>query len=110
MELRTRWSVERVRALGVTTDLVTAAAALGIGRTTAYTLARAGRFPVPVMKAGARYLVGVGHLLQAVGVESDRPAGLDPHPGPPRIPVDHDPQIPPTASPRITPPHEQDRP
>jgi len=70
METRVEWSVDRVRALGVTTDLVTAGAVLGVGRTTAYMLARTGRFPVPVMKAGARYLVGVAHLLHAIGVDS----------------------------------------
>jgi hypothetical protein len=63
------WTVERVRELGVTTDLVTAGAVLGIGRSTAYKLARADEFPVPVLKVGARYLVAVAHLLAALGVE-----------------------------------------
>jgi hypothetical protein len=35
-----------VRRLGLTTDLPTAAAVLGIGRTLAFDLARTGRFPV----------------------------------------------------------------
>jgi hypothetical protein len=65
-----RWTVERVRALGVTTDLVTAGAVLGIGRSTAYKLARAHQFPVPVLRVGARYLVAVAHLLTALGVET----------------------------------------
>lgn len=63
------WSVEQVRALGVTTDIVTAGAVLGIGRTTAYRLVRTGTFPVPVMRVGNRYVVAVAHLLTAVGVE-----------------------------------------
>ena len=63
------WSIEEVRALGVTTDVVTAGAVLGIGRTTAYHLARTGTFPVPVIKIGNRYLVGVAHLLKAVGAD-----------------------------------------
>jgi hypothetical protein len=66
---RQPWSVEQIRALGVTTDIITAAAVLGIGRTTAYRLARSGAFPVPVLKVGNRYLVAVAHLLKAIGVE-----------------------------------------
>lgn len=41
------WSVEQVRALGVTTDVVTAGSVLGFGRTTAHRLAREGQFPCP---------------------------------------------------------------
>ena len=63
------WSVEQIRALGVTTDIVTAGAVLGIGRTTAYRLARSGEFPVPLLKVGNRYLVVVAHLLSAVGIQ-----------------------------------------
>ena len=69
MTARQRWSPEQTRALGVTTDIVTAGAVLGIGRTTAYRLARSGQFPVPVLKIGDRYLVPVAHLLRAVGIE-----------------------------------------
>jgi hypothetical protein len=64
-----RWSPEQIRALGVTTDIVTAGAVLGIGRTTAYRLAQSGQFPVPVLKIGDRYLVPVAHLLRAIGIE-----------------------------------------
>jgi len=66
---RQPWSVEQIRALGVTTDIVTAGAVLGIGRTTAYRLARSGEFPVPLLKVGNRYLVAVAHLLNAVGIQ-----------------------------------------
>ena len=61
------WTVDAVRALGTTTDLITAGSVLGIGRSSAYELARTGRFPVPVTRAGRRYLVGVPHLLRAIG-------------------------------------------
>lgn len=40
---RATWTVDAVRALGTTTDIVTAAAVIGIGRTTAYQLA--GSYP-----------------------------------------------------------------
>jgi len=65
----TAWSIDAVRALGTTTDIVTAGAVLGIGRTTAYQLARHGQFPVPVTRVGRRYIVGVPHLLRAIGAE-----------------------------------------
>lgn len=64
------WTAEQVRALGVTTDVVTAGSVLGFGRTTAYRLAREGLFPVPVRKVGGRYLVAVAHLLQVVGIDT----------------------------------------
>jgi predicted DNA-binding transcriptional regulator AlpA len=51
-----------------------AARALGIGRTTAFGLAKRGEFPVPVRKVGNRYRVARADLLKAVG-ENDHPIG-----------------------------------
>jgi hypothetical protein len=48
-------------------DLLTAAGLLGIGRTTAYQLARAGRFPVPVLRVGVSYKVPTAPLLELLG-------------------------------------------
>lgn len=73
MPVTRSWSVEQVRALGVMTDVVTAGSVLGIGRTTAYRLAREGQFPVPVRRIGSRYLVAVAHVLQALGIEEPQP-------------------------------------
>lgn len=58
------WTQEAVRALGMTTDIETAAAILGIGRTKAYELARAGAFPVKVLRIGHRYVVPVPAILE----------------------------------------------
>lgn len=58
--------------LPATVDIPTAAKALSIGRTLAYQLARAGQFPVPVLRLGSRYRVPSSGLLAALGVE---PAG-----------------------------------
>lgn len=69
--LRRLWSREEIDALGATTDLVTAASILGIGRTTAYALAKAGEFPVPVLRAGHRYVVGVARLRAVLGLDTD---------------------------------------
>lgn len=46
----------------------TAAAVLGIGRTTAYELARRGEFPVPVLKVGSRYRVVTANLRELLGL------------------------------------------
>src|SRR5207249_2614377 len=42
------WTVQAVQGLGVTTDVETAAAILGIGRTKAYELAKNGEFPIKI--------------------------------------------------------------
>jgi hypothetical protein len=47
-----------------TVSLLTAAAAIGIGRTKAYELARQGQFPVAVTRVGATYRVPVASLLR----------------------------------------------
>ena len=53
----TVWTPEAVRQLGMTTDVATAGAILGIGRSRAYELAESGQFPVNVLRIGRRYLV-----------------------------------------------------
>jgi hypothetical protein len=63
------WSIDDVRALGTTTDIVTAGAILGIGRTSTYRLARLGQFPVPVRRVGKKFIVAVPHLLAAIGAD-----------------------------------------
>jgi hypothetical protein len=63
------WSPGEIHALGATTDLLTAASVLRIGRTKAYHLAQAGEFPVPVLRTGRCYLVAVAHLLRALGMD-----------------------------------------
>jgi excisionase family DNA binding protein len=62
------WTVQAVQGLGVTTDVETAAAILGIGRTKAYELAKNGEFPIKIVRVGRRYVVPVQailHLLDA---------------------------------------------
>jgi hypothetical protein len=61
------WTVEAVRQLGMTTDVDTAAAILGIGRTLAFELAKADRFPVRLLRLGRRVLVPVPDLLRFLG-------------------------------------------
>ncbi|WP_051723808.1 helix-turn-helix domain-containing protein [Micromonospora chokoriensis] len=63
------WTVDAVRDLGVTTDVETAAAILGIGRTKAYKLAKTNEFPVRLLRIGRRYLVPVPAILKLLAVE-----------------------------------------
>ncbi|MDZ5446084.1 hypothetical protein U2F26_25680 [Micromonospora sp. 4G57] len=61
------WTIERIRALGVTTTLATTASVLGISRSQAYRLAATNQFPIPLIRAGSRIIVPVAallHLLQ----------------------------------------------
>ncbi|MGI8613720.1 MAG: hypothetical protein ACR2KL_07260 [Nocardioidaceae bacterium] len=71
------WTAEQLRALGVRTDLVTAASVLGIGRTTAHELARRDAFPVPVLRLGRRYVVPVAPVLRLLGLDYDQEGAPD---------------------------------
>lgn len=57
------WTRDAVAALGLHTDVATAAQILGIGRTTAYDLIRRGEFPARTFKVGARIRVSTSSLL-----------------------------------------------
>ena len=61
-------TVSELLALPPAVDIVTAGRALGIGRTTAYALARAGRFPCRVLTVGSTYRVPTADLLAVLGV------------------------------------------
>lgn len=63
------WTVAAIRALGATTDVQTAGAILGVGRTKAYELAKAGEFPVRTIRVGRRYLVPIPALLALLGAD-----------------------------------------
>ncbi|MEU9516615.1 helix-turn-helix domain-containing protein [Micromonospora sp. NPDC048169] len=60
-------SREELLALPVTFDIVVAGRACGMGRTTAYELAKRGEFPVRVLKLGNRYRVTRADLLRFLG-------------------------------------------
>jgi hypothetical protein len=74
----------QLAGLPVTVDLLTAAHALGIGRTTAYTLARTGEFPCPVLRVGGSYRVPTVGVLRLLGLDGpfttrrDRDSGHTP--------------------------------
>jgi excisionase family DNA binding protein len=56
-------------ALPVAVDVTTAARALGLGRSTAYELARRNEFPCRVIRVGSSYRVPTADLLRVLGVE-----------------------------------------
>jgi predicted DNA-binding transcriptional regulator AlpA len=62
------WTAQRIHALGPITDIPTAAAILGISRSLGYQLAHHDRFPVPIIRAGQRYIVPVAALLAALHI------------------------------------------
>lgn len=79
------WTAEQVYALGVRTDLPTAASILGIGRNAAYEMVHGGRFPVPVLRMGRHHVVPVAPLLRLLDVvesgDSGPPNSADVIPG-----------------------------
>ena len=67
-------------ALPPAVDLATAGRAFGIGRTKAFELARAGEFPVKVLKVGQKYRVPRTALLLALDIKPTASAIQDPRP------------------------------
>jgi hypothetical protein len=70
-------TLAEISGLPAVTDLVTAGRALGLGRTKAYELARAGQFPCPVIRTGKTWLVPTAGLLTLLGLPV--PATSNPH-------------------------------
>jgi len=62
------WTPEAIRSLGVTTDIETAAAILGIGRTLAFDLVRKNEFPVRLLRLGRRIVVPTSELRKYLGI------------------------------------------
>jgi hypothetical protein len=61
-------SISELNELPAIVDLLTAARALGLGRTKAYELARRGEFPCPVLRVGDTYRVPTIALLELLGI------------------------------------------
>jgi hypothetical protein len=61
-------SISELNELPAMVDLLTAARALGLGRTKAYELARRGEFPCPVLRVGDTYRVPTIALLELLGI------------------------------------------
>lgn len=61
---------DELMALPVTVTLETANRALMIGRTTGYSLAKRGMYPVPLLPGRRGYVVSRYHLHQYLGVSA----------------------------------------
>jgi len=62
-------TLDSLKALPPALNLMEAAELLGIGRTSAYTLAENGTFPAPVLRVGKLYRVPTAGLLEVLGVK-----------------------------------------
>lgn len=67
-------------------DLMTAARALGIGRSEAYRLARDGQFPCRLLRVGTHYHIPTAELLKVLGAT---PSYHHPEPAPKTRTIDH---------------------
>jgi predicted DNA-binding transcriptional regulator AlpA len=65
-------SVSQLRS-SATVNLMTAAAALGLGRTKAYELAKQDQFPCRVIRIGDTYRIPTAGLLELLGVSPEEP-------------------------------------
>jgi excisionase family DNA binding protein len=60
-----------LRQLPVVVDLVTAAAVLGVGRTTAYDMVRTGCWPTPVLRLGNRIRIPTAALRELLNLSTE---------------------------------------
>jgi hypothetical protein len=82
-------TISQLRSGPPTVSLLTAAAAIGIGRTKAYDLAKRNEFPVTVRRVGSTYHVPVAELLRYLH-PSDASDAIDPAAPQPREPSPRD--------------------
>jgi hypothetical protein len=67
--------MDELLTLPTSVDLVTAARAFRIGRTKAFELARADKFPCRVIRVGNKYRVPRAVLFEALGIDPHGAAG-----------------------------------
>lgn len=74
---------DELLALPASIDIVTAGRAFGVGRTTAYALAKANEFPCKVLRAGKAYRVITEDLLRVLHITPEKSDGArSSHPAP----------------------------
>jgi len=77
------WTLERIRALGVRTDLPTLGEIFGISRTRAYQMAHTGEWEqagIRIVPLGSKYAVAVQSILDVLGHgDADPGAGTGQH-------------------------------
>ena len=65
------WTIDKIRSLGISTDIETAASIFGLSRTVAYDLLRRGQFPTHTFMVGRRIVVPVRPILEKFLVGAD---------------------------------------
>lgn len=70
-------SREEILALEAAVDIPTAGKCFKMGRSKAYELARAGKFPVEVLPMGSTFFVTRASILAKLGIEDTAPASGD---------------------------------
>lgn len=78
--VRTGLTRGELLALPAAVDVETAARAFGIGRTTAYALAKANEFPCKVVRAGKAYRVITQDLLRVLDITPENSGSAGPSP------------------------------
>ncbi|MGW1278046.1 hypothetical protein ACWD4V_13980 [Streptomyces tsukubensis] len=68
---------DELLALPAIIDIVTGGRAFGVGRTTAYALARTGDFPCRVIRAGRGYRVVTADLLRVLQIKAENGDGAE---------------------------------
>lgn len=71
--LSVTWTEEAIRALGVKTDVVTAASIFGISQTRVYERIKNGTFPVPVITIAGRIAVPTAPILRLLQIGPEAP-------------------------------------
>ena len=67
-------TTDDIRALPPVLDVPTAGRLLGLGRSAAYDLVLAGRWPTPVLRLGRRLRIPTAPLLALLGLDPIRPS------------------------------------
>jgi hypothetical protein len=63
------WTPEKIRALGVRTDVRTAGDIFGLSQTQAYERVKENRFPVPTFRVGRKIVVPVAPIRRLLGID-----------------------------------------
>ncbi|MBZ3918169.1 helix-turn-helix domain-containing protein [Streptomyces acidiscabies] len=71
---------DEILKLPAAIDIETAARAFGLGRTTAYALAKSGNFPCGLIKAGQSYRVITADLIRVLQILPGQGDGAEPCP------------------------------
>ena len=73
--MKNEMSRDELLSLPVSVDLVTAGRAFGLGRTSAFELARRDEFPCQVLRAGTRFRVPRWAIFEALGLDEAEVTG-----------------------------------